>query len=319
MKIYKRKPQDNAPLAQADPYVVKGGDGKFYLYATQGQVYTSDSLMGEWRYEGIRLHMPGQKVCWAPSVIEIGGVYYMYYSSMDEGCTDEHGQAMRVAAADSPMGPFEYKKTLLDPFAIDAHVVQTPSGLYMFYCNNDYDAERAGTRIWCDRMTDPYTMEGRPACAVWPTMDEEIYMRDRFRPGQHWHTIEGAFYFYREGIHFLMYSGGCYLNGSYFVGYCTAQGPADADLRGLHWEKYPDDSTFSPLLKSNGFVDGPGHNSVVFDNGKCYIVYHGRDYEHQVQEGGAVPADAGEAEDTRCARIDEMQIDGKKLSVTMTP
>ena len=308
MKIYKRKPGDLAPLAQADPYMLKGNDGRFYLYATKGQVYSSDALFGEWKYEGIRLNMPGQKVCWAPSVIEIDGTYYMYYSSMDESCEEEHGQAMRVAVSDSPLGPFEYKKTLLPPFAIDAHVVSVPSGMYMFYCNNDYEAERAGTRILCDRMTDPFTMEGTPACVVPPTLDEEIYMRDPFGKGQHWHTVEGAFYFFHEEIHFLMYSGACYQNPTYFVGYCTAEGPEDADLCKLQWEKYPDSHTYAPLLAKNDFIEGTGHNSVIFDRGKCYIVYHGRDH-----------GDIEMEEDTRSARIDEMKIDGKRLSVRMTP
>ena len=308
MKVYKRKENDRAPLAQADPYMIKGGDGRYYLYATEGQIYSSDSLFGEWKYEGIRLDMPGQKVCWAPSVIETGGRYYMYYSSMDEDCEDEHGQAMRVAVSDSPEGIFHYEKTLLQPFAIDAHVVMTPSGQYMFYCNNDYEAERAGTRIMCDRMTDPYTMEGKEVCVVPPTLDEEIYMRDRFKEGQHWHTVEGAFYFYHEGTHFLMYSGACYQNPTYFIGYCVADGPEDADLRELAWEKYPDDHTYAPLLTKNDFIEGTGHNSVIFDQGKCYIVYHGRDY-----------GDIDKEEDTRSARIDEMKIDGKKLTVTMTP
>ncbi len=308
MKLYQRQENDPAPLAQADPYMMKASDGRYYLYATEGQVYSSDSLFGTWSYEGIRLHMPHQKVCWAPSVIEIDGTYYMYYSSMDEDSEEEHGHAMRVAVSDSPAGIFEYKKTLLPPFAIDAHVVVTPSGQYMFYCNNDYEAERAGTRILCDKMTDPLTMEGHPVCVVPPTLDEEIYQRDRFRQGQHWHTVEGAFYFYHEGYHFLMYSGACYQNPTYFIGYCVAEGREDDDLRTLKWEKYPDNHTYQPLLKKNEFIEGTGHNSVLFDQGKCYIIYHGRDYE-----------DSNIEADTRSARIDEMQIDRKQLKVTITP
>jgi hypothetical protein len=41
-------------------------------------------------------------------------------------------------------------------------VVQTPSGLYIFYCNNAYEGERAGTRIFCDRMIAPDRLEGNP-------------------------------------------------------------------------------------------------------------------------------------------------------------
>lgn len=63
-----------------------------------------------------------------------------------------------------------------------------------------------------------------------PTINEEIYQKDRFKKGQHWHTIEGAFYFYKEGTHYLMYSGACYQNPTYFIGYSIAHGPEDADL-----------------------------------------------------------------------------------------
>lgn len=252
--------------------------------------------------------MPDQKNCWAPCVIKIGDKYYMYYSSMDADSEDEHGQTMRVAVSDTPQGPFIYQKDILPPFSIDSHVVQTPSGLYMFYCNNDEEAERAGTYIACDRMTDPYTLEGKPVRVVVPTLDEEIYMRDRFRKGQHWHTIEGGFYFYLNGIHYLMYSGACFRNPTYFIGYCTAHGPEDADLRELEWKKYPDEHTYAPLMRQNDFVEGVGHNSVIFDEGTAYVVYHGRDYTEIEPE-----------EDTRSARIDEMKIEGDKMSVQMTP
>ena len=32
MKVYKRKVNDIAPLAQADPYMIKGEDGRYYMY-----------------------------------------------------------------------------------------------------------------------------------------------------------------------------------------------------------------------------------------------------------------------------------------------
>ncbi|WMC91533.1 glycoside hydrolase family 43 protein [Kineothrix sp. MB12-C1] len=307
MKLYNRKINDPAPLGQADPYVIKASDGRYYMYATGGQVYSSDELLNGWKYEGVHLDMPGQKVCWAPSVIEIDGKYYMYYSSIDEDCDDEHGHTMRVAVSDTPAGVFKYEKTLLPPFSIDAHVVETPSGLYLFYCNNDYEAERAGTYILCDRMESPLVVEGKPIPVVCPTIDEEIYMKDRFKVGQHWHTIEGAFYFYHDGIHFLMYSGACYQNPTYFIGYCIAHGPENADLRELEWKKYPDNHTYAPLLRKNEFIEGMGHNSVIFDNEKCYIIYHGRDN-----------GDIALKEDARSARIDEMFIDREKLFVNVT-
>lgn len=142
-----------------------------------------------------------------------------------------------------------------------------------------------------------------------PTINEEIYQKDRFKKGQHWHTIEGAFYFYKEGTHYLMYSGACYQNPTYFIGYSIAHGPENADLRTLPWTKYPDDHTYAPLLFKTKEIEGMGHNSVIFDDGKAYIVYHGRD---NVEHDPAV------TEDLRCARIDELKIDGDVLSVTPT-
>ena len=174
MKLYQRKANDLAPLGQADPYMIKAGDGRYYLYASGGegpQLYSSDHLKESWKYEGRCLDMTGQKECWAPSVIELDGKYYMYYSCLDADCEDEHGQTMRVAVSDSPSGMFKQVKKLLPPFSIDAHAVKTPSGLYLFYCNNDYEAERAGTFIQCDKLTDPYTLERKPVAVVRPTID----------------------------------------------------------------------------------------------------------------------------------------------------
>ena len=270
-------------------------------------LFSSDSLLDGWEYEGECLDMTGQKSCWAPSVIYMEGKYYMYYSSLDEDAESEHQQTLRVAVSDSPRGPFQMVKKLVSPFSIDPHVVINDSGIYHFYCRNVLDAERVGTYIFCDRMTDPLTMEGNPVCVVKPTLDEEIYMKDRFRKGEDWHTVEGAFYFHVGQTHFLMFSGANYTNPTYFIGYCVAHGPEDADLRTLDWKKYPDEHSYAPLLCNTDFIEGMGHNSVIFDSGECYIVYHGRDLR-----------DAGTAGDARSARIDKMSINGDVLEVSLT-
>ncbi len=315
MKLYQRKENDPAPLGQADPYILKGDDGRYYVYATGNssvQLFSSDELLSGWRYDGPCLDAPGQHAFWAPSVARLDGKYYMYYSSIRDGQeNDDHAQTMRVAVSDAPGGPFTYVKDLLEPFSIDSHIVKTPSGLYLFYSVNRYSGEhgeRVGTYIVCDKMLDPLTPAGEPKPIVVPTLDQEIYQRSRFHPGEDWHTIEGAFYFFHEGVHFCMYSGAAYGNDTYFVGWATAEGPEDADLRALHWVKYPDPGTWAPLLRSNSQIEGMGHNSVIFDGGVCYIVYHGRDV------GQKAPAGV----DARCARIDVMTIDGKRLSVTPT-
>ena len=310
MQLYQRKENDTAPLAQPDPFIFKDG-GRYYIYATGpkgAHLFSSDHLKTGWRYDGVCLEMPGQRSCWAPSVIRIGERYYMYYSSILDTDTDEHAQRMRIAVADSPAGPFRYLKDLLPPFSIDPHAVRTPSGLYLFYCNNDYDAEFTGTYILCDKMPDPYTLEGRPQGVVYPSLEEEMYMCDRFRKGQHWYTIEGAFYFHVGTTHFLMYSGANHTNPTYFVGYSVAHGPEDADLRTLDWKKWPDEKTYAPVLSSGEHIEGLGHNSVIFEDDRYWIIYHGREVGDLEKYSG----------DTRSARIDELFVDGDCLTVNVT-
>lgn len=289
---------------QPDPYILKTDKG-YFIYATGPdgvQVYRADSPFGEWSYCGLGLVESGGKEYWAPCVVGRDGHYYMYYSSIPQDCTDVHRQAIKVAAADSPAGPFRYVRTMLGAFSIDPHVVKSGDDYYIFYSVNDYQSERAGTYIVVDRMTDMFTAEGNPVPVVRPTMDEEIFQRNRFRRGQDWHTIEGAFYFRKGNDHFCMYSGNCYQSPYYFIGYAHAYGEED-DLRKLQFRKYPDDDTYCPLICRNDEETGTGHNSVLEEDGKYYVVYHGRD----------IGADEGR--DMRTARICEMKAENGVLSV----
>lgn len=309
MDLYVRRPNDVAPEGQADPYVIEA-NGKFYVYATHSQgvqLYRSDYIDKGWEYLGLCYKKEGEKEYWAPSVLYYNGKYYMYYSSMKEGETDVHTQRLQVAVADTPEGEWKYCCELLPPFSIDAHVVNTDSGLYIFYCNNDWDAPvRAGTYILLDKMTDPLHVEGKPVSVVRPSLDEELFEKDRFKKGQHWYTIEGAFYFKDGDWHYLMYSGSCYQKETYFIGYATANGETD-DLRKLNFKKYPDENTYAPLVRKNEFVEGTGHNSVLYHDGKYYIFYHGRTIGEEKKDV-----------DTRTFRMDEMKVENGKLLVNIT-
>lgn len=294
-------------MAQADPYIFKDKAGGYYIYTTGAHIFYSPKLRDGWEYKGDFLETPEKESCWAPCIFEKDGLYYLYYSSNQGVQADDHGQAIRVAAAENPLGPFTVKKTLLPPFSIDPHVVNTPAGLFIFYSINVYSGERTGTVIMCDRMKDPLNVEGKPVCVVKPTLDEEIFMKDRFIKGEHWHTVEGAFYFCAGTTHYLMYSGACYQNPTYFIGYCMAQGEKDSDLRALEWKKYPGELIYDPLLKENEFVEGMGHNSVLEEDGRYFIVYHGRDKRMPDTEL-----------DIRTARIDELRIECGHLLADVT-
>ncbi len=268
---------------QADPYVLKSG-GRYYIYVTGPEAvyaYHSDDLLQGWQYHGPVLTAPGYFAFWAPSVIELDGKFYMYNSLESKAHTPDavgHYGAMYVSTADNPLGPFRLEKQILPAFSIDSHIVQNEAGLFLFYSANRFQGERIGTCIYVDKMLDPFTPAGNPRLVVEPTLDEDIFMRDRYQQGQHWHTIEGAFYFRQGPWHYLMYSGNCYEQPTYYVGYARAK-TEEADLTNIQFEKYPDEHTYHPVLKANEFEEGTGHHSLICENGQWYAIYHARDYD----------------------------------------
>lgn len=270
-------------IGQADPFIFKT-KGRYYIYTTGHDgiyAYSSDSLFDGWNFEGMVLTDGRHDSWWAPSVIELDGKYYMYNSFEIEGYTPDkggHRGAMHVSVADNPLGPFKVVRQLLQPFSIDSHVVQNKEGLWIFYSTNRFEGERIGTYIVVDKLLDPFTVEGKPVPVVVPTLDEDIYCRDRYKKGQHWHTIEGAFYFKEGDWQYVMYSGNCFEQPTYYIGYARAK-TNETDLRKIKFEKYPDDKTYHPVICANDFEEGTGHHSMIKENGQWYAVYHARDYE----------------------------------------
>lgn len=295
----------DAKRTQPDPYVIIA-NGAYYLYATHVsgvQLYKSQDMQN-WNFLGFCFTRDGEKEYWAPAVAQIDGKFYLYYSSMPSAESDVHTERICVAVADGPEGPFHFVSELIAPFSIDPHVVSSGGELYMFYSVNDYEAERPGTLIVVDRMLSPTQMAGNPKVAVRATLDEEIFMRDRFEPGQHWHTLEGAFYLEKDGYHYLMYSGNCYQNEHYYIGYAVAKSD-EKNLLKIHFTKYPDAHTYHPLLAKNEREAGTGHNSVLQENGRYYVFYHGRDRD--------VPANV--EEETRTARMCELFLHNENMII----
>ena len=299
-------------IGQADPFILESG-GRFYIYTTGDDgiyAYSSDELLSGWKFEGKVFTFPDVRDFWAPSVIELDGKFYMYCSFEFYDDTPDkggHRQTMHVSVSDNPLGPFTGAKQLLHPFSIDSHVVKNESGLFIFYSTNNFEWERPGTHIVVDRLLDPFTAKGKPVTLVVPTIDEEIYMRDRYVKGTHWHTIEGAFYFREGDWHYLMYSGSCYQNEHYFIGYAQAK-TDETDLTKIKFEKYPDDKTYAPVFCSNEWEEGAGHHSMIKYKGEWYAVYHARNREFDGLDG-----------DRRNARICKMKVEDGIITALRKP
>ncbi len=281
--------------SQPDPYIF-ADNGKFYLYVTAKdgvEAYESDDIFGEWKYVGIVTEIvSGRQFYWAPSVIKIDGVYYMYVSFEGEG----HWQEMQVFTANSPIGLFKKAKPLYKGFSIDSHVVENDNGLFMFLAMNNLETDRVGTRVYVDRLIDPLTPANKPREIIVPTFNEEKFT-PQCTPERDWYTIEGPFYFYENGWHYLMYSGGCYKDDTYHIGYAVAKSD-EYDLTKIDFVKSVKDGKFNPVIIKNDFEEGTGHHSIIKHGGEYYAVYHGRDY---------VDAN-GEYTERRTARICKLSV-----------
>ncbi|SFT05508.1 glycoside hydrolase family 43 protein [Paenibacillus sp. BC26] len=271
-----------------DPYVLKH-NGLYYCFATGGSgvpVMRSSNLV-DWEQLGYAFSLPDRESYWAPAVIYLNGVFYMYVSSVALGETDPHYEYLLVATSDRPEGPYTYVKTLYDTFTIDAHVVKDDQGrLFLFYSDNNtmgIDKDRPGTVILVDRLLDPLTPEGKPELVVKPTLDEEIYEENRFGDGRNWHTIEGACYLNRRGFGYVMYSGNAFTKPYYFIGY-SMTADKGSGISGREWRKVPSEHVYEPLMRRNDDVEGVGHHSVIKapNNVDDWIVYHGRDNRQQL-------------------------------------
>lgn len=297
--------QNSIVKAQPDPFMcqVPGGWAMYVTGAEGVGAYFCKTPFGPWEYKGIVFRQADWVEYWAPCMHCEDNSYYLYFSCR-KADTDETQETLFVAKAPTPFGPFGEMKSLCDLFSIDPHVVRTEAGLFIWYCMDRTDGDRVGTRIFVQRMLDPVTLDGEPVEMVKPSFDEEIFMRDRFAPGQHWHTIEGPFWLQVDGWQYVMYSGACYQNDTYHIGYAAAKS-TEPELTKVVFEKHTNGGNFVPLMTKNNVEEGVGHHSVICCNGQHYAVYHPRDIEPDPRLTG----------DQRTARICRLHFRGGEIIV----
>jgi arabinan endo-1,5-alpha-L-arabinosidase len=207
---------------------------------------------------------------WAPEVAFSAGRYWMYYS-VGNGIAGHH---IRVAVADSPLGPFEDTGINLTPdesFAIDAHPFRDADGSwYLFFARDVLDSARPGTHLAAKRMTTMTSVGTETTAILAPDSDWQIYERSRSMYGRvfDWHTLEGPTVVQREDGYHLFFSGGSWEGDGYGVSVASAESPLGP------WRHTPADR---PDVLSTAITDlrGPGHNSIVEDeDGLDLIAYH---------------------------------------------
>ncbi|MBI5811666.1 MAG: family 43 glycosylhydrolase [Meiothermus silvanus] len=259
-----------------DPFVMEYL-GSYYLYHTGREgvrLYTSSDLVS-WHYQGIVLGPePGHWAeidFWAPEVMYHEGVFYMYVAATrrkEDGKGDDKLRRLGVARALRPEGPFVWNPEPIVgwEWSIDGHPYRDEDGSLWFFYNIRTEATRYhdGT-IGCgnvvSRMISPEEVERTQHPVAYPSHRWEGNRRGN------WYWNEGPCVLKRRGIYFQMYSGGCYADDTYGLGFTTASTPQGP------WHK----QSRVPILKSSKAILGPGHHSIVTgpDGVTPYVVYHG--------------------------------------------
>lgn len=262
----------------ADPFILRTGDG-YYAYGT-GSVFDNGVVFEilhsrdliSWESIGGALQPVSPDLgttYWAPEVVSINGVYWLYYSVG----TEDVGHQIRVASAYSPAGPFVDRGVNLTPherFAIDPHPFRDLDGTwYLYYARDVLDGERVGTQLAVDVLEKPASLRGEATSVLCATADWQLYQRDRLMYGKtrDWYTLEGPAVVRRNGRYYCIYSGGSWKGSGYGVSWAVADHPLGP------WEQ-PDPE--ARLLQTvPGAAIGPGHSNVVTTpDGGDILVYH---------------------------------------------
>ena len=228
-------------------------NGRFYIYMSTDydgntneelfRTYSSADLTN-WRDEGIIFNLATQ-CAWtnksqkqggyAPSVVFRNGKYYFYYTAQGN---------IGVAVGNTPIGPFtDLGRPLMSGGFIDPMVFVDDDGQAYLYVSG-YPAVLQVRRL----NPDMVSLTSAPLQTMNPGPD----------------YTEAPFLLKRNGVYYMMYSGGIYCGPNYNVKYATSNSPVGP------WA-YKD-----MVLSADSQFSGPGHHSVMQVPGcdDYYIVYH---------------------------------------------
>jgi arabinan endo-1,5-alpha-L-arabinosidase len=266
-----------------DPVIIKDQEGqRYYLFATgRGiPIHVSDDLR-EWRYidpalptnpEWIRTTVPEATDLWAPDVVFYQGQYYLFYSASSFGKNlSAIGLASNVTL--DPQNP-EYEwvdqglviiSTPDDNFnAIDPNFALDAEGQPWLLFGSFW----SGIKM---RKLDAKTLK----LAEDDPTPRSLASRTR-SPG----AIEGAYLLRVASEYYLFVSHDFCCRGidsTYKIKVGRSQAIAGPYLDREGNDLMSDGGTL--ILESSTRWKGPGHNSILVDDGHYYLVYHAYDAE----------------------------------------
>lgn len=263
----------------ADPFVLKF-NGEYYLYSSDNPVKAWHSTdLVHWDSIGPVLHSSDRKGAWngmdvwAPEVDYRNGKFYMYYTATvkdPDWRVQEAQRRIGVAVSKSPRGPFvDTGRPLSAGWGIDGDVLHDPdTGKDWLYYSYLDEKHLHGAGLAVDQLLSPVQAAGHPTVVLHGTMAWEDKDGNPHN-GTLRYTNEGPTALKRDGLYYVMYSGGSWDLPTYALSYAWS-----------HSIQHPCTKADPPLLHSTRFVEGPGHNCVVKapDNVDDVCLYHARVY-----------------------------------------
>lgn len=199
-----------------------------------------------------------KRAMWAPSVIEKGGTYYLFFGANDVHEGEVGG--IGVAVANNPAGPF--RDYLGKPLVGQIHNGAQPIDQFVFQDKDgQYYLVYGGWRH-CNiaRLTPDFR-------GFMPFADGTTF-REITPKGY----VEGPMFFMRGGKYYFMWSEGGWTGPDYSVAYAVADSPFG-----------PFERAGKILQQDPKVATGAGHHSILHVPGKkgtsddaWYIVYHRR-------------------------------------------
>lgn len=252
-----------------DPTLVRGGDGAFYLFATENiknvPIMKSMNLV-DWTLIGtvftneIRPDFVTNGAIWAPDVSYVNGKYVLYYSMSTWGGEWQCG--IGRAVADNPQGPF--------------------TDLGKLFISSEIGVQNSIDPFYMEDNGKKYLIWGsfRGVYAVELT-DDGLYMKPRQTPVRVLGTaFEGVYIHKKENYYYAFASVGSCCEGVNST-YRTVVGRSE-NLLGPYVDKSGKsmlDNNFEVVISKGVRFVGTGHNSeiVTDDLGQDWMLYHAID------------------------------------------
>ncbi len=195
-----------------------------------------------------------RRAVWAPSIIEKGGWYYLFFGANDIQ-NDQQKGGIGVARARTPAGPFKdfLGKPLIDAFhngaqPIDQMVFRDVDGTYYIVYGGWRHCNIA-------KLNDDFS-------GLVPFPDGSTFKE--ITPAGY---VEGVFMLVKDGKYYFMWSEGGWTGPDYAVAYAIGTSPFGPFNR------------VGKILQQDSMVaTGAGHHSILHAEGSAnwYIVYHRR-------------------------------------------